>query len=401
VSGTGAGGRDHASFDRAGSRRRAGEEEARFAARERGASGAGAARDMTPALGEPGRPARWERAAEGTTVALHVGEWRDGRWSYLYGEDTRYGAERADGGLTLRGSRDEVPPQVIGPMLHRPVWTWEIPVYFWIGGIAAGSSFVALACDLAGDEESAVVARRVALGAVLPAPVLLILDLGRPLRFLNMLRVVKVRSPMSLGAWCLVTFSSLAAGSVGLDLLGRRRAAKLTGGANAVVGGYLGSYTGVLLASTAVPLWARSRLLLGPIFVATGAATGAAATRLVLLATRRLEEGHPTRIALGRIETGAMLAELTLSIVNERRLGPLAADLERGRPGKMFRAAKWLVRGGLALRLLRGRTGRPAHDVASVAYLAAGLLFRFAWVRAGQASASDDEAVATVAREPS
>jgi formate-dependent nitrite reductase membrane component NrfD len=353
-------------------------------------------RDMTPALGSAGGPA-WGEHTEGETVALHVGEWRDGRWSYLYKDDTRYAAEAADGAADARGSRDDEAPFVIGPVIHEPVWTWEVPAYFWLGGMAAGSSFVALACDLAGDEKSARIARMTALGAVAPAPILLIMDLGRPARFLNMLRIFKPRSPMSLGSWCLVTFSTLAAGAVGLDLLGRKRAAKALGGANALVGGYLGSYTGVLLASTAVPLWARSRLFLGPIFVCTGAATGAALNRIVLIAAG-LPDGHPTRDALGRVETGAMVAELALSTINEKRLGPLARGLEHGTPGKQFRAAKWLVRTGLALRLVRERSGRPAHDVASVLYLLAGLLFRFAWVGAGKLSARDDEMVARMHR---
>src|SRR5829696_6544762 len=201
--------------------------------------------------------------------------------------------------------------------------------------MAAGSSFVALACDLGGDEDSAALARKVALAALMPSPPLLIMDLGRPERFYNMLRIFKPRSPMSMGAWALSAFGGLASSAVAADLLGRRRVAKLLGGANAVVGGYLGSYTGVLLASTAVPVWSRSRMFLGPIFVSTATATGAAATRLALVATG-LPVGHPTRRALGHVETGAMAAELLLSIVNERKLGPLASGLEEGRPGKLF-----------------------------------------------------------------
>ena len=396
MSGGGAGGRSHEDYDKERAAYRAAREEARFAEREEHAAGE---RDMTPALGAAGGPGTWRRAEEGARVDLHVGEWRDGRWSYLFGADTSYGAASADGGLNARGSRDEQPRRVVGPMIHAPVWTWEVPLYFWFGGVAAGSSFVALACDLAGDEQAAALARKVALGAVMPSPVLLILDLGRPARFLNMLRIVKVRSPMSMGAWCLVGFSMLSTANVGADLLGQRRAAKALGALNAVLGGYLGSYTGVLLASTAVPLWARSKMLLGPIFVSTATATGAAATRLAIVATGTRPAGHPTRNALGTVETVAMATELVLSELNERRLGELAKGLEDGRPGKMFRGAKWLVRGGLALRLARGRFGRPAHDVASVMYLLAGLLFRYAWVGAGQINARDDEVVATMSRE--
>ena len=400
MSGNGeAGGRDHADFDRAAAAGEARASERGFAEREADAASA-EIRDMTPALGVAGEPGAWKRHEEDGTVALHVGEWKDGRWSYLYKDDTSYAPSGdAQDGLNRRGKRDEEPRRVVGPMIHAPVWTWEVPLYFWFGGVAAGSSFVALACDLAGDEKSAVIARRVALGAVVPAPVLLIMDLGRPARFLNMLRIFKPRSPMSLGAWCLVAFSTAAAGSVGLDLLGRRRAAKAVGGVNAVLGGYLGSYTGVLLAATAVPLWARSKLFLGPIFVCTATATGAAANRLTFVALG-MPEGHPTRRALGWIETGAMTTELLLSSFNEHRLGELAKGLDEGKPGRFFKTAKWLVRSGLALRLTRQRFGRPTHDVASVLYLVAGALFRYAWVNAGRINAEDDELVARMSREP-
>jgi hypothetical protein len=47
-------------------------------------------RDTTPAVGVPGQPAFGEKTGE--KVDLHVGVWKDGRWSYLYGEDTKYGA---------------------------------------------------------------------------------------------------------------------------------------------------------------------------------------------------------------------------------------------------------------------------------------------------------------------
>jgi hypothetical protein len=355
--------------------------------------------DPQPAIGKPASPAFGERSGE--QVQLHIGEWKDGRWSYLYGEDTGYLGAEADPEAVRRAARDaregELPKIIQGPIINPPVWTWEIPLYFWFGGIAAGSSFVALACDLAGDERSAAVARKVALGALGPSPVLLIMDLGRPERFVKMLRIFKPRSPMSMGAWALTLFGNLAAAAVGADLLGRRREARAIGAANAVVGGYLGSYTGVLLASTAVPVWARSRLFLGPIFVCTAAATGAAACRLALVATG-LPVGHPTRNALGTVETAAMTSELVLSIVNERRLGPLASGLEEGRPGTLFKLAKWGVRAGLALRFARGR-GPWVHHCASALYLAAGLAFRYAWVGAGRRSAQEDEVVAQMARE--
>jgi formate-dependent nitrite reductase membrane component NrfD len=358
-------------------------------------------RDASPALGTPGGPGRWRRAVEGAHVALARRGWGDAQWSFLFKADTSYAGTEPQPGEVAEANRrmrtGPVPPTLQGPFIKPPVWTWEVPLYVWLGGIASGSSFVALACDLAGDERSARTARGVALGAVIPAPLLLIADLGRPGRFLNMLRIFKPRSPMNMGAWCLAAFSTSLGATVGADLLGRRKAARAGGAVTAALGGYLGSYAGVLLAATAVPVWARSRLFLGPIFVSTATATGAAASRLAIVATG-VPEGHPTRTALGTLETGAMLAELTLSSVNEHRLGRAGHVLQEGRAGTLFQSAKWLVRIGLGLRPLRQRLGPNVHHVASVCYLAGGLAFRYAWVEAGKASARDDEAVVRMAR---
>jgi hypothetical protein len=358
-------------------------------------------RDVTPALGTRGQPGPYRRAVEGAKVALAKPRWGDARWSYLFGRDTRYRSTGDDAGVAgaaraVRGAED-VDVHVQGPMMKAAVWTWEVPLYFWLGGIAAGSSLIGLACEVAGDQRSAGVTRKVALGAVMPGAPLLILDLGRPTRFFNMLRIFKPRSPMSMGAWCLMGFSTVTGAAVAADLTGREKPARALGGLMALFGTYLGSYTGALLAATAVPVWGRSRLFLGPIFVCTATATGAAANRLVLVATGT-PVGHPTRNALGVIETAAMSGELVLSAINEKRLGRLARSLEVGRPGMLFQAAKWMVRGGLALRLGRERGGPWVHHLASVLYLLAGLCFRFAWVGAGRTSAQDDEAVARMAR---
>jgi formate-dependent nitrite reductase membrane component NrfD len=356
-------------------------------------------RDVTPAVGTRGEPGPYRRAVEGAKVALARPRWGDARWSYLFGPDTGYRSASADVAAAARAARgpDDPDIHVQGPMMKPAVWTWEVPLYFWLGGIAAGSSLIALACDVADDHASAKVARKVALGAVMPGAPLLILDLGRPERFFNMLRIFKPRSPMSMGAWCLMGFSTVSGAAVAADLTGREKPARALGALMALFGTYLGSYTGALLAATAVPVWGRSRLFLGPIFVCTATATGAAANRLVLVATGT-PAGHPTRNALGVIETVAMSGELVLSTINERRLGRLARSLEAGRPGTLFQAAKWMVRAGLALHVGRRRGGPWVHHLASVLYLLAGLCFRFAWVGAGRTSAHDDEAVARMAR---
>jgi hypothetical protein len=375
--------------------------EARIVAQFEAAGGSPPGRDMRPAVGTRGQPGTWRRAVPGAAVALARRAFEDARWSYLYKRDTRYrrwDGRPVDGSLAAAARRarggDELPVSVHGPVINAPVWTWEVPVYFWLGGMAAGASFAAVGADVVGDDGNARIMRRVALGAVLPGGPLLIADLGRPERFLHMMRIFKTRSPMSMGAWCLAAFSTTAGTAVAADLVGRDRAARVLGGATAAFGLYLGSYTGALLASTAVPVWGRSRAYLGPIFVCTAVATGAAASRLTLAATGT-RAGHPTRRALAMVETSAMAAELVLSTVNERRLGRLADALEQGMPGRLQRAAKGAVAAGLALRLARRR---GADHASSALFVAAALAFRLSWVGAGRASARDDEAVALAAR---
>ena len=361
----------------------------------------GSERDMTPALGRPGEPGGWRADDPGAPVGQSQPGFADARWSFIFGSgDTDYArAQPAPGQVAAANQRMRNAPVsgLQGPFINAPVWTWEVPLYFWVGGLASGAAFVAAACDAAGDERSARVARKLALGAVSAAPPLLIADLGRPGRFLNMLRIFKPRSPMNLGAWCLIAFSSTAAAAVGADVVQRPRAARGLGVATALLGGYLGSYTGVLLATTAVPLWARSRSVLGPVFVCTAAASGAAATRLLLVAGG-MDDEHPTQRALGHVETASIVAELALSAANHRHLGELGAVMHRGRPGRLFRAAEAAVTAGVSTRLMaRWRIGR-VHDVASVLYLLGALGFRYAWVEGGKASAVDHSGVAAMAR---
>jgi formate-dependent nitrite reductase membrane component NrfD len=343
-------------------------------------------RHTTPAVGRRGSAGVWERA--GDKVALAKESWGDSRWSFLYDKDTGYATASANGNVAeaarkARGG-DEVTVDVQGPMIHAAVWTWQVPAYFFVGGLASGSAFVSIACDLVGDHDAAKLARKLTLGAALPAAPLLIADLGRPARFLNMMRIFKVRSAMSMGAWCLIGFSTTSAGAVAADVLRFERTARASGAATALLGTYLGSYTGVLLAATATPLWARSRALLPPTFVSTALASGAAANRL-------FHRRGPAREALAHVELAGMVSKLVLSFVNDRRIGSLAEPLEHHRA---YQASNWAARIGVALRLLR-RGG----DVPSVLFMLSALLTRIAWVEAGIKSADDDEAVARMARQ--
>jgi hypothetical protein len=107
------------------------------------AGGHPATRDTTPALGTRGEPGRWVRAVQGARVGLHKRKFGDGRWSFLYGGDTDYGADTFDkhevAAASDRARQGDLPDTMQGPMMNPAVWTWEVPLYFWFGGIAAGS----------------------------------------------------------------------------------------------------------------------------------------------------------------------------------------------------------------------------------------------------------------------
>src|SRR5260221_41148 len=165
------------------------------------------------------------------------------------------------------------------PALKPPVWTWEVPLYFFLGGIAGLSACIGFAAQmLHGAPELIRLCLWVGLLGAAICPVLLIADLGRPLRFLNMLRVFKLQSAMSMGAWILVAFS----GCVFLAVLCFELYVRgftyplligllwLAEASAAVTGLLLASYTGVLIGATAGPVWSENRKLLPAHFLTSG-----------------------------------------------------------------------------------------------------------------------------------
>ena len=272
-------------------------------------------------------------------------------------------------------------------MMKAPVWTWEVPLYFWTGGIASGSAFVALACDLAGDHRSARIARLVSLGAL--APVAAAADPGPrpPGALLNMLRVVKTRSPMSMGAWALTLFGNLIAGAVGADLLGRERTARALGGATAVVGGYLGSYTGVLLAE-------HRRPAVGALARCSSARSSSAPRRRPARPPRASCWSQRRRVRASDADRAAPRAG------GRDGRGARALDGQRAPARRARRAAAPQPQDevGEAARQRRPRPAAPAGAPAArrpatrppCCTCWPGLLFRYAWVEAGPVSARDD-----------
>ena len=217
------------------------------------------------------------------------------------------------------------------------------------------------------------------------SPPLLIADLGRPERFLNMLRVFKVQSPMSVGAWTLVAFSNAAAAAAFADTIDRASGGRIPvrtigNAAEAVAaatGLVLSTYTGVLIGATAIPAWSANVRILPVHFGAS--AVGAAVSILELM-------GHRDP-ALNTLGAGAAAVETLIGGSLELSGGEALVPLKEGWSGSVVRAGG--VLSGpvpLALRLLGGRS-RSARQAAAVSTIVGSILTRVGWLAAGRTSA--------------
>jgi len=278
------------------------------------------------------------------------------------------------------------------PVVKPPVWTWQVPLYFFFGGIAGMSAVIALGAVLFHHVEFARSAMWIAAiaGAVL-SPILLIMDLGRPHLFLNMLRVFKHRSTMSMGAWILTVFGMCTvAGLIALELhahqifpgtlnqLVRLAAGIFVFGA-AIFGTLLATYTGVLIGATAIPAWFLHRTLL-PIHFGT-AGLGSAAGVLELL-------GH--RIAaLNFLGFYAAAIETALLIwLSVDKHGAADRAIHEHSSGWVIRIGE-VLNGPLAL-VLRFFSFVP---FAALSFLIGALVSRVGWISVGKVSGSDPESV--------
>jgi Polysulphide reductase, NrfD len=268
------------------------------------------------------------------------------------------------------------------PVIKPPVWKPQVPWYFFTGGLTGASSTFAFAAELAGHRRLARRSWAVAMLAGSASPALLITDLGRPERFLNMMRVFKVTSPMSVGSWVVAAAGASNGVAAASRLLGRAprigAAARVTAAASGLP---MTTYTAVLIANTAVPVWREARHELPFVFAASAAAGAGAAAAI---ATPVAEAGPARRLALtGAI--GALAAEAAM----ERRLGALAAPYRAGDAARHARVARVAMSTGAATLALAGRRSRLAAIAGGTAVLAGAVAERWSVFRAGFASASD------------
>ena len=292
------------------------------------------------------------------------------------------------------GSSEDVRSYYGRPILKRPVWTWDIAAYLFTGGLAAGASLLAAGADLAGFAGQRRAGRAASAAALSASTFFLIRDLGRPARFLAMLRVAKPTSPMSVGTWILATYgvpagiAAVAEAAAG-PLPGRRgprlrpalvAAGRPAGLAAAVVAPALATYTAVLLSDTAVPSWHEASPHLPFAFAGGAMASGSA---VGLLVAPHGEAGPARRLA---VVGGAM--ELAGTAALRHRLGLLSEPYRTGRPGRLLRRAEVLTGIGVTAALA-GRSSRLLRTLAGACLLAGSGLTRFGVFEAGVASTED------------
>src|SRR5436309_10911230 len=280
------------------------------------------------------------------------------------------------------------------PLLKKPAWTWEIPLYFFVGGAAGAAAVVGAIADYTGADRKLVHdARWIAAARAVISPTLLLADLGRPQRFLNMMRVFKPQSPMSVGVWTLLGFSGAATATAFAGFMRERygpslplRVMENAGQAASLAFGLpFSNYTGVLIGATTIPVWNRN---VGNLPLHFGASGLSAAVGMLEMM------GHRKSRALQMLGLGAAIFESWEGWRIESRQQTGLDPLKRGASG-------WIVRAGgvlsgpvpAILRLASLVGGRKNQDDfrrwAAISSIAGSLITRIAWVHAGHVSARD------------
>jgi len=270
------------------------------------------------------------------------------------------------------------------PVLKEPVWIWAVPAYFYTGGAAGAAAVLGAAAQLIDRQELDGLitrARRIAAVGTAMGTILLIIDLGRPERFLNMLRVFRPSSPLSVGSWILAPSSVLAAGAAVLP----GSAGDAAGLGAGALGGPLATYTGVLLTNTAVPVWQAPHRSIPPLFAAS-AVTGAAS----LLDLLDLNEREQRLV--WHFGVAGKAAELAAAMVVEKeaaKVERVANPLKQGLAGAMWKAAKAATAGSLLAQLVPVGPKKVRRRISGVLGTAGSILTRFALWHAGKVSARD------------
>ena len=289
-------------------------------------------------------------------------------------------------------------------ILKPPVWKHDVAIYLFTGGLAASSSLLAAGGDLTGRPSLRRAGRASAMGALLASTFFLVKDLGRPGRFLNMLRVAKVTSPMSVGTWILTAYGGAAGVAAVSEVtrlpVVRKRLGALGGPAVAVgrpaglaaaaVAPALATYTAVLLSDTAVPSWHEAYRQLPFLFAGSSMASGAG---VGLIAAADADVGPARRLAV----LGAAM-ELAGARSVRHSMGLLSEPYLTGRPARLLMTGEVLTATGVVGAMLGGRH-RVIRAISGGCLLAASLATRFGIFEGGVESTKDPKYVVIPQRE--
>lgn len=268
------------------------------------------------------------------------------------------------------------------PVIKEPVWKVpDVPAYLFLGGLAGASSTMALCADVSGQRRLVRVGRVAAAVGSTASVVALIHDLHRPTRFLNMLRVFKPTSPLSVGSWILAPFSALAAGAAASEITGWFPVlGRLSGGAAGVIAPAMTTYTAVLLSDTAVPGWHEPYRELPYVFAGSALSS---AGGVAMIATSP-DQARPAR----RMAVVGSAFELAAEHRMQQQSGLVGEVYEQGRPGRALRAARALTWAGAGAALFAGRN-RTLAVASGLCLTVASAATRYAIFIAGRASARD------------
>ncbi|RJK94238.1 NrfD/PsrC family molybdoenzyme membrane anchor subunit [Vallicoccus soli] len=347
-------------------------------------------------------------AGQGTPGTLRGTSAREARVHDQGRGGARRGSGGGGGGL-VGGGGPQVPEADFRsyygrPILKAPVWEWDIPAYLFTGGLAGGSSLLAAGASVTGRDDLRRATRSAALVGIGASTYFLINDLGRPERFYNMLRIVRVTSPMSVGTWILSVYGPAAGAAAAAELapllpergvlgLARRLAGpvgSLAGWAAAATAPALATYTAVLLADTAAPAWHDAHRLLPFVFGGSALASGGG---VGMLAAPLAQAGPARRMAVA----GAAV-ELVAERLVETRLGLSSEAFHEDAPRRKLRASQALTVAG-AVGAVLGRRSRVVSALSGLALLSGSALTRFGVFDAGVASTKDPRYVVVPQRE--
>lgn len=278
------------------------------------------------------------------------------------------------------------------PLLQEPVWEWMISAYYYVGGLTGASLVMSAAAQFSGSEARDSLIKRcrwIAFVGSGISSVLLVADLGRPERFLNMLRVFRPTSPMNMGAWIL---SGVGATGPPALLLGQRRGlfgalGKASGILAGIFGAGLATYTGVLVGNSAVPIWQQSRRYVPILFGASAMASVGSAFNALVASDAERRFTTP----FGLIGQTVQLAAAVVMQQEVSRVERVGRPFNRGAGGVMWRTASVLTAASLLLGLRPGKS-KKKRVTAGVLGTLGGVLMRFSIEQMGKASARDARA---------